>query len=73
MIARVAAQAAAPLLFGLLSSELGGGGAEGLQLAFLLLLPLLGASSIFLMVAARHYPHEVAAVEESDVEVVGDA
>jgi predicted MFS family arabinose efflux permease len=73
MFARVAAQAAAPLLFGLLSSELGGGGAEGLRLAFLLLLPLLGASSICLMVAARHYPHEVAAVEESDVEVVGDA
>jgi len=73
MIARVAAQAAAPLLFGLLSSELGGGGAEGLRLAFLLLLPLLGASSICLMVAARHYPHEVAAVEESDVEVIDDA
>jgi len=73
MIARVAAQAAAPVLFGLLSSELGGGGAEGLRLAFLLLLPLLGASSICLMVAARHYPHEVAAVEESDVEVIDDA
>jgi hypothetical protein len=41
--------------------------------AFLLLLPLLGASSIFLVIAARHYPHEVAAVEESDVEVVDDA
>jgi MFS family permease len=73
MIARVAAQAAAPLLFGLLSSELGGGGAEGLRLTFLLLLPLLGASSIFLMIAARHYPHEVAAVEESHVEVIDDA
>jgi len=73
MIARIAAQAAAPLLFGLLSSQLGGGGAEGLRLAFLLLLPLLGASSIFLMIAARHYPHEVAAVEESHVEVIDDA
>jgi predicted MFS family arabinose efflux permease len=73
MIARVAAQAAAPLVFGVLSNELGGGGAEGLRLAFLLLLPLLGASSIFLMIGARHYPHEVAAVEESDVEVVDDA
>jgi MFS family permease len=73
MIAQIAAQAAAPLVFGVLSGELGGGGAEGLRLAFLLLLPLLGASSIFLMVAARHYPHEVAAVEESDVEEIDDA
>ena len=71
MIARVAAQASAPLVFGLLSSELGSGGAEGLQLAFLLLLPLLAASSVCLMIAVRHYPSEVAAVEES--EVVDDA
>ena len=71
MIARVAAQASAPLVFGVLSSVLGGGGAEGLQLAFLLLLPLLAASSVCLMIAVRHYPSEVAAVEES--EVVEDA
>jgi hypothetical protein len=71
LIARVAAQASAPLVFGLLSSELGAGGAEGLQLAFLLLLPLLAASSVCLMVAMRHYPSEVASVEES--EVVDDA
>jgi predicted MFS family arabinose efflux permease len=71
MIARVVAQASAPLVFGVLSSELGGGGAEGLQLAFLALLPLLAASSVCLMVAMRHYPSEVAAVEES--EVVDDA
>ncbi len=71
MIARVAAQASAPLVFGLLSSELGSGGADGLQLAFLLLLPLLAASSVCLMIAVRHYLSEVAAVEES--EVVDDA
>jgi predicted MFS family arabinose efflux permease len=71
MIARVAAQASAPLVFGVLSSELGAGGAEGLQLAFLILLPLLAASSVCLMVAMRHYPREVASVEES--EVVDDA
>jgi predicted MFS family arabinose efflux permease len=71
MIARVAAQASAPLVFGVLSSNLGGGGAEGLQLAFLILLPLLAASSVCLMVAVRHYPSEVASVEES--EVVEDA
>jgi MFS family permease len=71
MIARVAAQASAPLLFGVLSSKLGSNEAEGLQLAFLLLLPLLAASSVCLMIAIRHYPSEVAAVEES--EVVDDA
>jgi hypothetical protein len=43
------------------------------RFAFLLLLPLFGASSIFLMIGARRYPHEVAAVEEPDVEVVDDA
>jgi predicted MFS family arabinose efflux permease len=72
MIARVAAQASAPLLFGVLSGTLGTNAAEGLQLAFLLLLPLLAASSVCLMLAARHYPSEVAAVEESEV-VVDDA
>jgi hypothetical protein len=51
--------------------DLGGGGAEGLRLAFLLLLPVLAASSVFLMIGARHYPSEVAAVEQS--EVVDDA
>jgi hypothetical protein len=72
MIARVAAQATAPLLFGVLSGTLGSDAAEGLQIAFLLLLPLLAASSVCLMLAARHYPSEVAAVEESVV-VVDDA
>ena len=71
MIARVAAQASAPLVFGVLSSQLGGGGAAGLQLAFLLMLPLLAASSVCLMIAVRHYPSEVAAVDAS--EVVEDA
>jgi predicted MFS family arabinose efflux permease len=67
MIARVAAQAGAPLVFGVLSGVLGSTTAQGLQLAFLLLLPLLAASSVCLMVAARYYPSEVAAVEESEV------
>jgi predicted MFS family arabinose efflux permease len=71
MIARVAAQAAAPLLVGVLSGAIGTTRVEGLQLAFLLLLPLLAASSLCLWVAARHYPSEVAAVEES--QVVDDA
>ena len=67
MIARVAAQAGAPLVFGVLSGVLGSSTAQGLQLAFLLLLPLLAASSVCLMIAARYYPSEVAAVEESEV------
>jgi predicted MFS family arabinose efflux permease len=67
MIARVGAQALAPLVFGVLASDLGSSAAEGLQLAFLILLPLLAASSVCLMVAGRHYPSEVAAVEESEV------
>ena len=71
MIARVAAQAAAPLLFGVLSGMLGGGGAEGMQLTFRLLLPLLALRSVCLMIAGRHSPREVAAVQES--EVVSDA
>jgi predicted MFS family arabinose efflux permease len=73
MIARVAAQAVAPLLFGVLSNTLGGGGARGLQLAFLVLLPLLAASSVLLLLATRHYPQEVAAVQESDLEEPDDA
>ncbi|HEY3670816.1 MAG TPA: MFS transporter [Acidimicrobiia bacterium] len=71
MIARVAAQASAPLLFGVLSGALGSSEAQGLQLAFLALLPLLAASAVCLMLAVRHYPSEVAAVEET--EVVEDA
>jgi hypothetical protein len=67
MIARVAAEAAAPLLVGVLSSHLGSSSAEGLQLAFIFLLPLLAASSVCLMIAARHYPSEVAAAEDSEV------
>jgi predicted MFS family arabinose efflux permease len=69
LIFRVVAQASAPLLFGVLSEDLGGGGAEGLRAAFLVLLPLLAVSSILLALAARPYPEEVAAVQESTVEV----
>jgi hypothetical protein len=57
----------APLLFGVVSMHLGGKESDGLQLVFLLLLPVLAASSILLMIGARHSPEEVAAVEESEV------
>jgi MFS family permease len=68
IVVRVAAQAVAPLLVGVLSGVLGSDAAEGLQLAFLVLLPLLALSSVLLLLATRHYPEEVAAVEESTVE-----
>jgi predicted MFS family arabinose efflux permease len=67
ILARVFAQAGAPLVVGVLSEHLGGGGREGLQLAFLALLPALAVSGILLMFATRHYPSEVAAVQESTV------
>jgi len=73
MVARVAAQAVAPLVVGVLSSTLGRNGAEGLQAAFLVLLPLLAASSVLLFLATRHYAGEVAAVEQSDFEEPTDA
>ena len=67
-MARVAAQATAPLAFGLLSDSLAGGGADGMRAAFLAFLPLLGLSSALLVAAAREYPSEVASVEASSIE-----
>jgi predicted MFS family arabinose efflux permease len=69
--ARVVAQAVSPLLFGVLSETLAGGGAEGLRDAFLVYLGLLAVSSLLLVVAERDYPREVASVEESVVERAG--
>jgi predicted MFS family arabinose efflux permease len=72
ILARVFAQASAPLVFGVLSENLGGGGSTGLQLAFLVLLPGLAMSGVLLMFATRHYPREVAAVQESTVDTGTD-
>jgi predicted MFS family arabinose efflux permease len=66
-VARVAAQASAPLAFGLLSDTLAGGGADGLRLTFLLFLPLLAVSSVLLALARRDYAREVASVQESTI------
>jgi predicted MFS family arabinose efflux permease len=66
LLARVTAQAAAPIVFGVLS-EAFGGGARGLQLAFLALLPGLALSGALLFLATRRYPPEVAAVQQSTV------
>jgi predicted MFS family arabinose efflux permease len=64
-LARVVAQSAAPLLFGLMSDQLAGGGADGLRAAFFVFLPLLAVSSVLLAAAAREYPSEVASVQVS--------
>jgi predicted MFS family arabinose efflux permease len=72
LLARVAAQAAAPLAFGVLSEALGGG-TEGIQQAFLILLPGLALSGVLLLRATRHYPAEVAAVQQSTLESDDDA
>ncbi len=67
-VARVAALAVAPLLFGVLSDNLAGGGADGLRVTFFLFLPFLVLSSVLLASATREYPSEAAAVQESVVE-----
>ena len=65
-LARVVAQSSAPLLFGVIS-EAFGGGADGLRISFFVFLPFLALSSVFLVLAAREYPSEVASVQESTV------
>ena len=67
MVARIAAQASAPLLLGILSEDVAGGGASGLRTMFLALLPLLAVGSVLLLLAQRRYPREVASVQESTV------
>jgi predicted MFS family arabinose efflux permease len=66
-VVRVVAQASAPLLFGVLSERLAGGGADGLRATFFLFLPLLVLSSVLLAFATREYPSEVASVQQSTV------
>ncbi len=56
---RTAAQAMAPLLFGAVSDLLGGG-TQGLQWTFVIMLAPLGASAVFLFRALRTYPTDVA-------------
>jgi len=67
MVARIAAQASAPLLLGILSEDVAGGGASGLRTMFLALLPLLAVGSVLLLLAQRRYPRGVASVQESTV------
>ncbi len=57
---RTGAQALAPLLFGVVSDDVFGGGAKGLRWTFVVMLLPLAASAFFLFVAARRYPRDVA-------------
>ena len=60
-VLRTAAEGAAPLLFGLLSAHLAGGGRAGLQLAFVVALPTLLVAGLILLLALRSYQADVAA------------
>ena len=57
---RTAAQALAPLLFGAVSDYVFGGGTRGLGWTFVVMLVPLTASVLFLFVAAKRYPGDVA-------------
>ncbi|GAA4235160.1 hypothetical protein GCM10022254_41790 [Actinomadura meridiana] len=67
-IVRMAAEAAAPVLFGWLSGRLGDGSgtATGLNRVFLLALPPLVVNGLMLVRARRSYPRDVASALESE-------
>jgi hypothetical protein len=58
-VLRVGAEAAAPLLFGILSDTLAGGGRAGMQGAFLVTLVPLFAAAGLAFVAFRTYPRDM--------------
>ncbi len=62
---RIAAQAIAPLIFGIVSDAFGGSSAGGLAIAFLLMIPTLLANGIILLFATRTYPGDVASAQAS--------
>jgi MFS family permease len=57
---RTAAQALAPVLFGLVSQYVFGGGNSGLRWTFVVMMVPLSASAVFLFAASRRYPVDVA-------------
>jgi hypothetical protein len=57
---RTAAQALAPVLFGVVSEGIFGGGTNGLKWTFVVMLAPLAASAVFLYGARRLYPADVA-------------
>ncbi len=56
---RTVAQSLAPLLFGVVSDDVFGGGRDGLKLTFLVMLVPLAANAIYLWRAMRTYPRDV--------------
>jgi hypothetical protein len=62
---RTAAQALAPLAFGLTSDYVFGGGRAGLQWTFLVMLLPLSANAYFLFRSLRTYPRDVATAAAS--------
>jgi MFS family permease len=62
---RTLAQATAPLLFGVVSDHVFGGGRSALQWTFVLMLVPLAASAYFLFKALRTYPRDVATASAS--------
>jgi MFS family permease len=64
-VLRGVAQALAPLLFGLVSDYVFGGGRSGLQLTFVVMLFPLGASAALLYRALDTYPRDVASAAAS--------
>jgi predicted MFS family arabinose efflux permease len=72
-VLRVGAEAIAPLLFGVLSDTLSGGGQAGLRDAFLItLIPLFAASGLAFL-AVRTYPSDVETAVAAAHELTGPA
>jgi MFS family permease len=70
---RSLAQSLAPVMFGVVSDHLFGGGRSGLQWTFGLMLVSMGASGIILLRATRTYPRDVATAAASMPPVSGAA
>ena len=65
-VLRTLVEGGAPLLIGVLSGILAGGGARGLQLALIVTLPVLLANGLILLLALSTYQPDVAAALVSD-------
>ena len=68
-VIRTLAEGGAPFLIGLLSDHLAGGGAHGLQVAFLITLPALIVTGLVLLIALRTYQPDIAATYVSTQEL----
>ncbi|MBO0892078.1 MAG: MFS transporter [Acidothermales bacterium] len=72
-VLRTGAEALAPLLFGVLSDHIAGGGELGLRWTFAIMLVPLLASGVVLFRARRHYPGDVAAAAITEERFEPDA